>query len=125
MAQNTVTKSNKMTTEQLRLRDAEPVRGKFSFTEVPGGTLEFSYRKYKGPATNYSLEDGKVYTIPRGVAKHLATTGKYPVHEYATDESGKPMVRVGRMKQRYNFESLEFFDDIGGQESSLYTVEKV
>lgn len=126
MAQNIAGKKAKMTREQAQKYDAEPVRGKFSFTEVPGGTLNFSYRKYKQDSRKaYSLEDGKVYTLPRGVAKHLATTGKYPIHEYATDEAGKPIVRIGRMKQRYNFESLEFFDDIDVQPSSLYTVEKI
>jgi len=124
MAQNTVEKTSKMTIEQMKKHDEELVRGKFSYIEVPGGVLEFAYRKYKGPATDYALEDGKVCTIPRGVAKHLATTGKYPVHENATDENGKPFVRISRMKQRYNFESLEFFDDIDVR-PDLYTVEKI
>ena len=107
-------------------RDAELVKGKFQYLEVPGATLVFSYRKYKGQhPVQYKLKDGEIYTLPRGVAKHLATTGQYPIHEYATDEFGKPLIRIGRMKRRYNFESLEFFDDLGSTDSKLYTVEKL
>lgn len=102
---------SKPTLADMRKKDAELVRGKFSFLEAPGGTLIFSYRKYKGEQIKtYKLKDGESYTIPRGVAKHLATSGSYPIHEYTTDEAGKPFVRIGRVKRRYNFESLEFFD---------------
>jgi len=102
---------NKPTLEEMRKSDAELVRGKFSFLEAPGATLKFSYRKYKGDQIKtYSLKDGEIYTIPKGVAKHLAKSGSYPIHEYATDENGKPLIRIGRVKRRYNFESLEFFD---------------
>ena len=119
------TVTTKSTVAQQRERDAELVTGKFSFDECPGGTLNFSYRKYKGDKmVAYSLKDGSIYTIPRGVAKHLATSGRYPIHEYATDESGKPVVRIGRMKKRYNFESLEFFDE-SDIKPNLYTVERV
>jgi len=113
--------------EQLRARDNEMVRGRFKYEEVPGGTLVFSYKKFKNdPVRNFTLEDGKIYTIPRGVAKHLATSGSYPIHEYQTDENGRPIVRIGRHKRRYTFESLGFFDDIEEtQQSSLYTVEKI
>lgn len=112
---------SKPTLNQLRERDNELVKGKFTFEEVPGGTLTFPYRKYKGDKIiTYSLKDGEIYSIPKGVAKHLATTGKYPIHEYTTDEKGNPFVRVGRVKKRYNFESLEFFDDSDLEPSRLY-----
>lgn len=116
--------------EQLRQRDNEIVRGMFRYDEVPGGTLIFSYKKYKAdPIRNYSLIDGQTYELPRGVAKHLATTGSYAIHEYQTDTSGKPVIRIGRKKRRYSFESLGFFDDIEdevkSEESNLFTVEKI
>jgi len=116
--------------EQLRERDNEIVRGMFRFDEVPGGTLIFSYRKYKkDPIRNYSLIDGNTYEIPRGVAKHLAVTGSYPVHEYQTDMNGNAVVRIGRKKRRYSFESLGFFedieDDISSEDSKIFTVEKI
>jgi len=122
---NTPTIISKPTIAQQRERDAELVTGRFTFTECPGGTLNFSYRKYKGEKmTPYSLKDGEIRTIPRGVAKHLATQGSYPVHEYSTDENGKPVIRIGRMKKRYNFESLEFFND-SDIKPNLYTAERI
>jgi len=122
--------SNIRNKEQLRARDNEMVRGKFNFEEVPGGTLVFSYKKYKGdPIRNYSLIDGNDYELPRGVAKHLASAGSYPIHEYQSDENGKPVVRIGRRKRRYSFESLGFFEDIEDnirpEESRIITVEKI
>lgn len=112
----------------MKRRDSVMVRGRFVYDEVPGGQLVFRYRRYAGiPVKFYSLQDGQVYSIPRGVATHLATTGRYKVNEHATDENGKPTLRVSRMKKRYSFESLEFFDDgvNDTQESRLYSVEKV
>ncbi len=91
--------------------DMTPVTGTFRFTEVPGGTLNFTFGKHKGTNKDYSLVDGKVYTIPRCAAKHLKQTGRYPIHEYQTDINGVPIVRVGRMKIRYSFNSLDSFDD--------------
>lgn len=109
----------KLTIAQQRERDAEMVTGRFTFTECPGGILGFRYRKYKGDQIEpHYLMDGSICTIPRGVAKHLATNGSYPVHEHATDENGKSILRVSHMKKRYNFESLEFFDE-SELESSL------
>ena len=126
MAENkSITIISKSTIAQQRERDAELVKGRFSFLECPGGTLKFSYKKYKGDKlVSYSLKDGEFYKIPKGVAKHLATSGSYPVHEYATDENGKPIIRIGRKKKRYNFESLEFFDE-RDLKSNLYTVERI
>jgi len=126
ITEKNITVKSKPTLAQQRERDGKPVRGRFNFLEVPGGTLRFAFRKYKGEKIkNYSLKDGEIYTIPRSVAKHLNTAGRYPVHEYQTDETGKPIIRIGRYKRRYNFESLEFLDDLGPNDSNLYTVEKV
>jgi len=115
--------------EQIHARDNELVRGIFRYDEVPGGTLVFTYKKYKNEFKNYSLVDGNTYQLPRGVAKHLATTGSYPIHEYQTDENGKPVVRIGRRKRRYSFESLGFFEDIEdeikSEDSKIFTVEKI
>jgi hypothetical protein len=116
---------NKLTVSQQRERDAELVTGRFTFNECPGGILNFSYRKYKGDKlSSYSLKDGEIYKIPRGVASHLVKTGKYKVHEHATNEIGKSIYRVSSEKQRYNFESLEFFDE-SDLKSDLYTVERI
>jgi len=116
-----VIKTQDQILNQRRERDNELVKGKFTFEEVPGGTLTFSFRKYKLDAVkNYSLKDGNVFTLPRCVAKHLVTSGKIPIHEYAVDENGKSFARVVRYKRRYHFESLEFFDDADLEPSKLF-----
>lgn len=104
-----------------RDKDAEKVKGVFKFYEVPGGQMDFVYRKYKGekPA-KYSMIDGQVYTIPLGVAKHLNNDCWYPVHDYRMDENGQQAQRVTQKVKRCGFQSLEFMDiedfDRGGQQ---------
>lgn len=118
----------KINLQYMRDRDAEMVRGIFHFYEVPGGLLEFSYKCYKGDdVAKYSLEDNKVYSIPRGVARHLNKNGWYPVHAYSTDETGKPIARISQKVARYGFSSLEFFDsdDLIPEGKPLVTVEAV
>jgi len=110
-----------------RDKDRELVKGVFNFYETKGGKLKFAYKKYKGdPIETYELEDGKVYSLPRGVAKHLNTSGSYRQHEYITDEQGKPTQKLGKDVRRYGFQSLEFttFDEMesGGK---IITVENV
>lgn len=114
--------------ESMRAKDREPVKGIFRFHEVPGGTLKFPYRAYKGDEPEkFTLVDGEVYTIPLGVARHLNKNGWYPVHSHAQDDSGRSIFKVGQKVRRFSFQSLEFVDTedlspVGGQ---LLTVEKV
>jgi len=92
-----------------RDRDKQMVRGIFKFYEIPGGTLNFFYRKYKDEEVQeYTLVDGEQYTIPYGVAKHLNTEGWYPVHKYIKDDSGKYSTKIGRKIRRFGFHSLDF-----------------
>jgi hypothetical protein len=98
--------------EKERIRDRQLVKGIFRFHEVPGGTLHFSYLKYKGdPIDKHSLTDGEVYTLPLGVARHLRTSGWYPVHRYIMDEKGHSLKAVGQKIKRYTFEPLDFIAD--------------
>lgn len=91
--------------------DKQMVRGIFKYYEVPGGFLDFVYKKYKwDKLEKYSFRDNEIYTIPLGVAKHINTNIKYPVHEYQTDENGKSIAVVGRKVSRAGFQSLEFQD---------------
>lgn len=97
--------------EFLRNKDRQMVRGKFIFHEVPGGRLSFSFRKWKGdPVERYDLDDGCIYTLPLGVAKHLNTECKYPIHSYTMDENNKPTMKVNQWIRRVSFQSLEFID---------------
>lgn len=95
----------------LRDRDKQKVKGIFRFHEVPGGVMSFIYRMYKEDAPEtFSLEDGKVYEIPLGVAKHLNTIG-YPIHAYAKGEDDKPSVKIGKRVKRCSFQSLDFTEE--------------
>jgi len=118
----------KLNLQYMRDRDAEIVRGIFHFYEVPGGLLEFSFKQYKGDeVAKYSLEDNKIYSIPRGVARHLNKNGWYPIHAHTVDETGKPVARITQKVSRYGFSSLEFFDsdDLVPEGRPLMTVEAV
>lgn len=94
-----------------RDKDREPVRGIFRFFEVPGGTMQFSFRKYReDEIETFTLVDGEVYTIPRGVAHHLSNNCWYPEHKYQMNDSGVHISQVTKKKRRCSFEPLEFMD---------------
>lgn len=104
-----------------RDKDKELVKGMFKFYEVPGGLMSFVYRKYKGQKPEkYTMEDGKVYSIPLGVAKHLNNDCWYPTHDYAVDVDGNKVQRISQKVKRCGFQSLEFMDiedfDRGGKQ---------
>lgn len=95
-----------------RDKDRELVRGVFRYHEVPGGFLEFSFRKWKeDPIEYYKLDDGEICTLPYGVAKHLNTNLAYPIHSYVMDKDGKPIQSAKTMIRRCTFQSLDFIDD--------------
>ena len=111
-------------------KDKEKVKGIFHYYEVPGGSLSFSFKKYKGEKVErYDLIDGVIYTIPLGVAKHLNTSGSYPVHKHLKDESGNVSQRIGQKVNRYGFQSLQFMDieDLPEREAvdKIVTIERV
>jgi hypothetical protein len=95
----------------LRDKDREQVQGIFRFFEVPGGTMNFSIKIWKeDQVENYALQDGAVYTLPLGVAKHLNKNCWYPIHAHASDEKGNQQQKVGQRVRRMGFQSLEFID---------------
>jgi hypothetical protein len=107
----------------MRDKDRENVKGIFRFYEVPGGTMGFVYKQYReDPVENYTLQDGQIYTIPLGVAKHLNKNGSYPEYEYMKTEAGfenhkvaygmgiNAGMRIGRRIRRFGFQSLDFMD---------------
>lgn len=106
-------------------RDREIVRGIFRFHEVPGGFMEFVYKAYKNdPVEKYSMWDGEVYSVPRGVAYHLNNNCWYPIHQHTRDDNGKHAATVGSRVRRCSFQSLEFVDD-DISPSSIVTVRPV
>jgi hypothetical protein len=127
MSQIQEVKKEKVNLKYQRDKDKEKVRGIFRFYEVPGGSMSFVYKAYKGDdVERYDMVDGQVYEVPLGVAKHLNKNMWYPVHAYSTDENGKPHMRIGQKVHRCGFQSLEFIDDADlNATPSLVTVEKV
>jgi hypothetical protein len=91
--------------------DSKMVTGIFKNLEAKGGDLEFSYRMYKeDPFRVYHFFDGKEYTIPLGVAKHINTMTAVPEREYAKGPDGTPQLYtiIKSKRQRYQFLSREF-----------------
>ena len=117
--------------EEERARDHEIVRGIFRFHEVPGGTMTFVFRKYKGDEIfQKTLVDGQIYNLPLMVAKHLNKNCWYPVHDFEVDDYGRQLhkYRISKKIRRCSFQSLEFVDtdDITPEgEATVYTAENI
>jgi hypothetical protein len=104
-------KKPKQNLKYLQEKNREKVKGIFKFYEVPGGSMGFVFKEFKGdPVEKYEMVDGQVYTIPLGVAKHLNKNGSYPVHAYTMQDDGKPVMQIGKKVRRFGFQSLEFVD---------------
>lgn len=119
--------NKKVNVKYLRDKHNEKVKGIFRYFELPGGSMNFVYREFKGDEiTRYDMEDGQMYEIPLGVAKHLNKNGWYPRHTYTLDESGKPSMVIGKKVRRFGFDSLEFIDiEEIKPENEIVTVKKV
>lgn len=93
-------------------RDHTIVKGKFVFKEVPGGTLVFSFVRYKeDPIYRYSIKDGDVVELPYMVAKHLAKGIFEEVYSNQVDQQGRPITVATSRRHRTGFERLDFDDD--------------
>ena len=107
----TVKKANKGALRYARDKDREKVKGIFRFHEVPGGSMNFVFKKYKeDPVERFDLRDGEIYTLPLGVAKHLNKNVWYPVHAHTLNEQGNASYKIGKKVRRCSFQSLEFID---------------
>ncbi len=98
--------------EKAEAEDNQMVSGIFKNLEAPGGDLRFSYKKYKNdPDRTYHFEDGKKYTVPKGVAKHINNMTNVKQRSYVLDASGTPTLHTrpsGPGRQRYQFLSTDF-----------------
>lgn len=112
----------------------EMVRGIFKFYEVPGGSMSFSFREFKGDEIQrYDFTDGEVYSIPLGVARHLNKNGWYPEYGFVQGEAGMKggfspdgkRMQISKKVHRYGFQSLEFvdIDDLSPAGPSILEVE--
>ena len=121
-------KALKVNLKYQRDKDREMVKGIVRYHEVPGGVMEFSYRQYKeDEVENYTMYDGEIYTVPRGVARHLNKNIWYPIHSFTQDENGKQSMKINQKVRRCSFQSLEFvdLDDLQPVGAPLITVEKM
>lgn len=111
----------KISDEEMRLlkkKDHKMVKGIFRCYEPRGGSMTFSFRKYKGDdVLKYTLVDGEIYDVPLMVAKHLNQNCWWPKHSHVLDANGNPSIEVGKKVQRCSFESLEF-QDVDEEETS-------
>ena len=119
----------KLSLEAQRQRDREKVRGLFKDYEVPGGNITFSIKLYKeDPVEKFTLHDGQIYSLPRGVATHLNKNCWYPRYDHVQGEKGVQDIstRIVEKVRRFGFSPLDFMsdEDIGeATPSSLVTVE--
>lgn len=119
---------NKSNLKFKQEKDRQLVKGIFNFHEVPGGEMKFVYAKYKGEQpVRYKLQDGEVYSLPLGVAKHLNKDCWYPVHAHALNSEGKAVFKIGERKRRCGFQSLEFIDpeDFVVNDPVILTAQKI
>lgn len=98
-----------------RAEERKLVRGIFRFHEVPGGQMDFMFRKYKGDElTKYSMKDGEVYEVPLGVARHLNTNCWYPIYGHndksQQEVAGSAIMSVKEKIRRCSFQSLDFVE---------------
>lgn len=107
-------------------KDHKMVKGKFSFLEVPGGELRFTYLKYEGDSLlRYKWRDGDIVEVPYMVAKHIAQDVKVPTHDFQTDEFGKKIAQVSGWKHRTSFQRLDFMDDEEFTPSNIVMAESI
>jgi|HubBroStandDraft_3_1064219.scaffolds.fasta_scaffold154182_2 hypothetical protein len=124
----------------LREDHEKPVRGIFKFHEVPGGVMEFVFKEFKGQKIEkYTLADGEIYTIPKGVAIHLNKNGWFPLYNFVQGDgsvqtgmavqgfSNNSVQKVTKKERRFSFNSLEFMDidDMPDASSKIITIESV
>lgn len=95
----------------MRDKDRKMITGKFIFHEIPGGMLEFPFKKYEqDPIEKFSLVDGQTYTIPMGVYKHLNENISYPTYSFRQNEVGLPIMGISENIRRCSFQRTNFSD---------------
>lgn len=104
--------------------ECKPVKGIFKNFECPGGSAHIVQAKYPNqPVLNQILQDGQEYEIPLWAARYLngidvtaeELGGKIGSCSYAKfnyeipEGGGTPVPLIGARRQRYGFQSLDFF----------------
>jgi hypothetical protein len=125
LVEKQITMTNEMSTlsskiEAQRKRDSELVTGRFMNRRAPGQPVKLPYIKHNtDPVKWYPLEDGKVYTIPRGFADQLnGGTDDDPCYytpkfiqkqgEMDPDKAESAIHAVDSSNKKYGFVPLNF-----------------
>ena len=94
-------------------KDHTIVKGQFRYYALENGTLEFSFKKYKGDRTKkYTMVDYEYYEIPLMVAKWLNKGGVIQEYEYKNGPDGKPIMAIGKKRHRVGFQHLGFSSEM-------------
>lgn len=97
--------------EKMRKKDHRIVKGIFRCAEPRGGSIKFSFKKYKGDdVLNYTMTDGEIRDVPFMIATHLSNDCCYEKHTHVLDGDGNATLHTGKKVHRCSFESLEFQD---------------
>ena len=95
--------------EAMRVKDHRMVKGTFRNLESKGGSLTFTFRKWKGDQpVQYNFVDGHHYEVPLMVAVHLRDNCYVPEHTRVLDANGRPTTVTGKKRKRFTFEALSF-----------------
>lgn len=96
--------------DELRQEDSKPVRGIFRSLIPVGGSVQFYFRKWKGdPVEKYDLRDGEIYTLPKGVVRHLQENCWEPIHGFTMDENNRQAInKLGKKIKRFTFEPIDY-----------------
>ena len=94
--------------EEKRIEESKLVKGIFEFKDLPGGTLDFFHRKWKGDKVQrYILVDGHEYELPLGVVRKLNSECATTEHSYLLGPDGKHL-KTGKKRNRFAFKSREY-----------------
>jgi hypothetical protein len=106
----------------IKERDAQLVRGKFTFHDVPGGTLKFPFKDHGNPLKIYTLVDGEITSLPLSVAQHLNNNCWSPGYAHDNVSGLYDAYKMVRKVHRTSFTPLEFKEIEGlGPQSQLFT----
>jgi len=94
--------------EEKKEEESKMVKGIFEFRALPGGTLDFFHKKWKGDKiTRYVLVDGEEYELPLSVVRKLNSECYTNQHSYLLGPDGKHL-KTGKKQHRFAFKSSEY-----------------
>lgn len=107
---------NKQTHEEVEYildEYSEIVTGTIVNHEQPGNPVEFWFR---GPGcpdiTKYEFADNTYVKMPVGVAEHINKNCWIGKDKDSLDESGRPIIAIGRKVRRYTFYPSGYFGSV-------------